>query len=76
MGKEESGETLADALPKAIADAKDLLLRYKEMVDLGHPYVKVGMKHIQDEIEKAERAIREGDTVQMIRSLVKLRECA
>jgi hypothetical protein len=58
-------------LSKQIVRCQGLLIRYKELGPVG----ALGHAAIKHEIDRANKAVIEGDTVQMIRSFAQLKEC-
>ena len=64
-------KTLGDSLPEEITRCRSLLEHYKELGPVG----TFGYTMILAEIQEAEKAIIEGDTVAMLRSYTKLKDC-
>lgn len=63
-------KTLADALPEEIARCREVLTQYAALGAVG----RFGFAMITSDIETAEKATREGDTVGMLRAYYKLQE--
>jgi hypothetical protein len=63
-------DTLADALPREIERVKEVVKLYDEIGPAG----AFGAMMIRRDIAEAERAIREGDTVAMLRIYPVLKE--
>lgn len=63
-------ETLGDALPKELARVRRVLGYYKEIGPAG----AFGAAMIEAELQRADKAMIEGDTVEMIRCFKALKE--
>lgn len=62
-------ESLAEALPRAQEQARELLCEY---VAIGHPGI-FGAAHIRETLKEADDAIMKVDTVRMLKVLQELR---
>lgn len=67
-------ETLADALPKEITRAREILDQYKSLRGMPNVIVEPQILMMEMEIQAAIRACAQGDLDQMVRCLAELRE--
>ena len=63
-------ETVGEALPKEMARVRDLIPRYESIGPAGGFAVAM----MKSDLDRAAEAMAEGDTVEMIRVLAKLRD--